>query len=355
MQMKIGFKTTQHLVKALALAAFAAGIVPSAPAQQRSPVTLIARTPLPGIVGDFDFLALDLKRNHLFIAAEEHHTIEVFDAKTGKHLQSVSGVKTPHTLAYVADKDELFIADGGDYSCIILSGEDFHQVGRIALISGAVTGKTDSPDTDYYDSRKRIFYLGHGGKSANLPYSEIAAISVDSHKIVGRIRVEGNNLEGMAVDDAHDRLYVNIRDQKKIGVIDLRAMKVVDTWTAPDINRNTSLSFDAATNRVFVVGRSPGIFYAFDAATGKVVQQQPCVDIADSMTWDPQMKRVYITGSQGLSIFEQKDKDHYTELANLPTNGGKTAVYSAQLKQLYIVHPKTSIDDAGLLIYRVNR
>ena len=352
--MTIGFKTPQHLGKFLAVAALAACMLPAAHGQQRSPVTLVSSTTLPEIVGDFDFFALDMKRNRLFIAAEEHHSIEVFEATTGKHLQSVGGVKTPHTLAYVADKDELFIADGGDSSCIILSGSDFHQVERIALTDGSVTGKTDSPDTGYYDSKKRIFYVGDGGKSANLPYSEIAAISVDTHKVVGRIRIDGINLEGMAVDDANDRLYVNIRDKKQIGVVDLRAMKLIDTWTTPDLNLNTSLSFDATTNRVFVIGRKPGIFYAFDGSTGKVVQQQPCVNIADAMTWDPQMKRVYISGSQGLSIFHQQDKDHYTELANIPTNGGKTSFYSPQLKQFYVVHPKTTIDDAGLLVYRVN-
>jgi len=158
----------------------------------------------------------------------------------------------------------------------------------------------------------------------------------------------------MAVDDMHDRMYVNLRDQKKVGVIDLQQMKVIDTWTTPDLNINTSLAFDAVNQRVFVVGRKPGIFYAFDATTGKVVEQQSCVNIADGMLWDPTMKRIYIAGSQGLSILHQDTKDHYSKLTELPTNGGKTALYVPQLKQLFVVHPKTSIDDAGLLVYRVN-
>jgi DNA-binding beta-propeller fold protein YncE len=323
--------------------------------QPKEPVTLIRSIPIPGIEGDFDFLAVDLKRDHLFIAAEEHHTVEVFEASTGKHLHSITGLKTPHTLAYVADKDELFVADGGDYSCIILSGADFHQVDRVQLIDGSVTGKTDSPDVGYYDAKKRLFFIGNGGKSAGLAYSEITAISVDTHKIVGQIRVEANNVEAMAVDDAHDRMYVNLRDQKKVGVIDLKQMKLIDTWTTPDLSLNTSLAFDAVNQRVFVVGRKPGTFYAFDAMTGKVVEQQQCVNIADGMIWDPQMKRIYIAGSQGLTVLHQDSKDHYTKLAELPTNGGKTALYIPELKQLFVVHPKTSIDDAGLLLYRVNQ
>jgi hypothetical protein len=66
------------------------------------------------------------------------------------------------------------------------------------------------------------------------------------------------------------------------------------------------------------------------------------------------MRRLYISGSQGLSIFQQNSPDKYTELLNLPTNGGKTSTYVRAVNQLYVIHPKTDIDIAGLLIYRVN-
>ncbi|HEX7929549.1 MAG TPA: hypothetical protein VF470_01385, partial [Sphingomicrobium sp.] len=75
-------------------------------------VQLAHTTSLPGIEGDYDFLAVDLQHDRLFIAGEEHHTIEVFKASTGQHLQSAGGVKTPHALAYVAEKNELVVADG---------------------------------------------------------------------------------------------------------------------------------------------------------------------------------------------------------------------------------------------------
>lgn len=319
-----------------------------------NPVTMTAWTPLPGIEGDFDFLTVDTKRNHVIIAAEEHHTLEIFDAETGKHLQSVPGVKTPHTLAYIAEKDELIVADGGDSSALFLSAEDFHQVARVALIDGSVTGKTDSPDVGYYDAKRRTFYIGNGGKSANLPYSEETAINVDTHQITGRIRVEGNNLEASAIDEAADRMYVNIRDKKQIGVIDLKTQTVVDTWATPDLNLNTSMALDTATHRLFVVGRKPGIFYVFDTTTGKVVEQQSSMNIADGMAWDPASKRIYVFASQGMSIFHQDSADHYTKLADVPTNGAKTGLLMPSKKLLFVVHPKTSIDDAGLMVYRLN-
>ena len=315
-------------------------------AATQPPITLLSTTPLPEIVGDFDHFAVDLKRGHLFVSAEEHHSIELFDLKSGKHLQSIGGVQTPHTLAFVPEKDELFISDGGASACVILSGADFHETGRIPLAGG--------PDSAFYDADAKIFYVGNGGRGAKSPTTKITEISVIDHGVLGEIEIDGDNVESMAVDHAHNRLFVNIRDKKQVGVVDLGTRQTVSRWTAPEMNRNTTLTFDPTFQRVFVAGRTPGKFFVFDAGDGHVVSTLDCVNIADGMVWDSASHRIYITGSQGVSVFRQHSKDEYEKLAELPTNGGKTSIYIPQLKQLYIVHPKTEIDNAALLVYQVN-
>ncbi len=319
------------------------------------PVTLLRTVYLPEIVGDFDHFAVDMKRNHLFVSAEVHHSVEMFDLKTGEHLRSIGGLKTPHSLAFDTTKDELLVADGGDSALILLDPTDFHRIDRVQLIDGSATGKGDSPDAAYYDVKTHLYYIGNGGVSANQPDSTISVFSPAEGKIIDQIKVPGNNLESMVVDDAHHRLYVNIRDKKEIGVIDLTTKKVITSWTAPDMNKNTALTLDPSAGRLFVAGRNPGTLYIFNVATGKLVARMPCVNVNDDMTWDPAMKRLYVSGSQGLSIFRQNSPDSYTEILNLPTNGGKTSTYVRAVHQLYVIHPKTDIDIAGLLVYRVNR
>ena len=322
-------------------------------AEPQVPVTLVSTTYLPEIVGDFDHFAVDLKRNHLFVSAEVHHSIEMFDLKTGAHLQSIGGFKTPHSVAFAPEKDELLVADGGDSALILLSGDDFHRIGRVQLIDGSATGHGDSPDAAYYDAASRLYYIGNGGASANLPDSEISVFSVDQGKLIDKISIPGNNVESMGIDHIHHRLYVNIRDKQQIGVIDLVAKTVIATWTAPGLQKNTALAVDEKNELVFVAGRNPGIFYVFDK-NGKVISQKPCANINDDMTWDPVLKRVYVSGTQGLSIFHQDSPDTYAAIANIPTNGGKTSLYVPEVKQFYIIHPQTSVDIAGLLVYRVN-
>jgi hypothetical protein len=326
----------------------------AAAAGEASPVTLVRTIYMPEIIGDFDHFTVDLKRDHLFVSAEVHHSVEMFDLKTGDHLQSIGGFKTPHSMAFAAEKDELMVADGGDSSLVLLSGEDFHRVDRIQLIDGSATGKGDSPDAAYYDAANRLYYIGNGGFSANLPDSQISIFSVDQGKLVGSISVPGNNVESMGVDNLHHRLYVNIRDKHQVGVVDLQTGKLITTWTTPDLNANTALAVDPEHERVFVAGRKPGIFYVFDR-DGKVVAQKPCVNINDDMTWDPILQRVYVSGTQGLSIFHQDSPDNYTEIANIPTNGSKTSYYVPRVHQFFVIHPKTDVDIAGLLVYRVNK
>ncbi len=326
----------------------------TAVAGDASPVTLVKTIYMPEITGDFDHFTVDLRRGHLFVSAEVHHSIEMFDLNTGDHLQSIGGFKTPHSIAFAPEKDELMVADGGDSSLVLLSGEDFHRLDRIQLIDGSATGKGDSPDAAHYDVQNRLYYIGNGGISANLPDSEISIYSVDQGKLVGSISIPGNNVESMGVDNLHLRLYVNIRDKHQVGVIDLQTRKVIDTWTTPDLNANTALAVDPEHERVFVAGRKPGILYVFDR-NGKVVAQKPCVNINDDMTWDPVLQRIYVSGTQGLSIFHQDSHDSYTEIANIPTNGGKTSYYVPQVHQFFVIHPKTDVDIAGLLVYRVNQ
>lgn len=323
-------------------------------AEMKSPITLVSQTELPEIVGDFDHLTVDLKRNHLFVTAEVHHSVEVFDLRTGQHLQSLSGFKTPHSIAFAPAKDELMVCDGGDSSLVLLSGADFQRLDRIQLIDGSATAKGDSPDAAYYDAVNRLYYIGNGGISANLQNSKISIFSVDQGKLIGDIDVEGNNVEAMGIDLSANRLYVNIRDKKEVGVYDLATRKLVTTWTAPDMNRNTALIVDSKAHRIFVGGRKPAFLYVFNPE-GIVVQKLPMVENNDDMNWDPTKKLLYVSGSQGLSIYHQETPDSYTEVARIPTNGGKTALLVRQVGLFFDIHPKTDIDTAGLLVYRTVR
>jgi hypothetical protein len=138
----------------------------------QEPLELIKNIPLPEVTGgDFDHFAVDLNENRLYVPSEVYASIEVFNLKTGEHLRSATGlVKSPHMLALMPDKKELFVADAHDASCDVLDASDLHLLKRIALEPG--------PDFGVYDDASKILYLGNGGKSAQADFSYISLISM---------------------------------------------------------------------------------------------------------------------------------------------------------------------------------
>ena len=72
--------------------------------QEKLPLKLVATTPLPDFTGDFDHFAVDLKGKRLFLTAEDHKTVEVFDLE-GKRIHSITGFGQPHAAVVLADSN----------------------------------------------------------------------------------------------------------------------------------------------------------------------------------------------------------------------------------------------------------
>ena len=76
---------------------------------------------------------------------------------------------------------------------------------------------------------------------------------------------------------------------------------------------NYPMTLDEADHRLFVVTRFPARLLVFDTNTGKTVQSLPAVGDCDDLFYDPARKRIYASGGEGaISVFQQKDADHYT-------------------------------------------
>src|ERR1700674_4142849 len=82
-------------------------------AQANAPLKLLHTTPLPDFKGDLDHFAVDLKGHRLFVTAEVHKTVEVFNLKTGERIHSITGFGTPHEILFRPDSNTLIVADGG--------------------------------------------------------------------------------------------------------------------------------------------------------------------------------------------------------------------------------------------------
>src|SRR5262245_10650420 len=136
-------------------AAIGAPACRSTEAQTSAALRQTAAVRLPGVKGRIDHLAFDPARQHLFVAALGHDTVEVLDTAAGTHLKSLSGFHEPQGIAYVSDSNAVAIANGGTGTLQLLDADTFATRWTIAIASDA--------DNVRYDAMARRVYVAAVG------------------------------------------------------------------------------------------------------------------------------------------------------------------------------------------------
>jgi DNA-binding beta-propeller fold protein YncE len=299
-------------------------------AQAKPPLKLVATTPLPGFSGDFDHFGVDLKGNRLFLTAEEHQSVEVFDLKTGRRIHSITGFEEPHAMVYLPESGRLIVTDGNEKAGMVrvVDGKDYKFVDTIQL--------PPNVDAGAYNPVKQQYYAEVGG-GAQAKTHLLSVIDTKTFQHVGDIALPGNRSEAMAIDRAGKKLYVNLTGTDEVGVVDLDTRQLVARWPVPDAHVENSMALDEPNHRLFIATRQPAKFFVYNTDTGKVVTVLPCAGFNDDMWLDTARKRIYVTGSETTSVFEQQDADHYRSIAEVPTGyRARTSVFVPSLNRLYV-------------------
>jgi DNA-binding beta-propeller fold protein YncE len=300
-------------------------------AQDKLPLKLIATIPLPDLVGDLEFFAPDLKGNRLFLCAENSKTVEVFNLDTGKRIRTIKGFGEPHDIVYLTDANKLIITDGGDdFGWVeLVNGENYQIIDKIKLPNGV--------DEAVFDPVNQYFYVESGSDEPGGKTHFINIIDAKNFKLVGHITLPGKTSNAMAVDHAAGKLYVNNSGTSEVVVVDLGTRQMIAHWPLPEAHNLNGLAFDEANHRVFSATRSPAKFWVLSTDTGKIVTTLPCTDYNDHMMFDAARKRIYITGTETLTVIQQRDADHYEHLADVPAGyRSKTSIFIPELNRVYV-------------------
>lgn len=315
---------------------------------QKTPLKLEHTTPLPELHdGDFDHFLADVEGNRLFATAEENSKVLVFDLTTNKLIHSIDDLKAPHSLLYRADLKKLFVVDGDLGEVKIYDTESYKPAGSVKLREGA--------DASAYDPSSKYLYVVNGGKDAKLPNSYITVIDTDAAKTVGEIKMDSNDVEGMAFEKSGSRMFVNVRGNSTVEVFDRSNRKLLATWAVSEAGKKpTAIALDEGSHRLFVGTRDPGKLVVLDTNSGKVVTSYPATAMVDDMAFDGGHKRIYFAGSEFLDVFQQSDADHYDRIAHIATAfRAKTAILIPELNKYYVAVPHHEKQIAELRVYEV--
>jgi len=315
--------------------------------QSQQPLRLIQTISIPNVKGRLDHLDLDITGQRLFVSALENGTVEAVSLRTGKWIRSIPGFRKPQGISYIASINKLFVASGDDGMVRVFRGDTFELLDSIQLEPG--------PNRVAYDANSQILYVGYGGKDAGKDYGEIAVIDAHRDAKVRDIRVDAHPAE-LLLDKAGRTLIALIPAANEIQVADTKTGQVVSKWPVTS-QRPGDAALDELNDRLFIGTHTPPEMIAIDSKTGKEVAALSTVDGMDGVYFDARRHRIYISGGRGFDVgsvyvYQQRDADHYSEIAKLPTGpGAGTSFWSPELDRYYVAAPAHDAESAAILVY----
>lgn len=305
--------------KAVAVRDEMAGRIESA-AQLFEPAAMrfAGRVDLPGYSGDFDHFAADAGSGRLFLAAEDHGTLEVFDLKSLAHRKTVKGVEVPHAILPWPPLNRLVVTDSGAKGSRAFDLATLKPVSPPPFARGA--------DSAFLDAGRGRLYAVTGGADAKLPTATLEQLDLASGAIVARHEFDAPKVEAMAVEAQGPRLYINVTAKGEIAVLDKESLAPIAQWKVEEAMANAPMAFDEARRRLFIVTRKPGHLIVKDADSGTTIAHFPAPERADEVVYDAKRQRVYVLGGEGrIGVYRQVDAMTYREeawIASAP--GAKT-------------------------------
>jgi DNA-binding beta-propeller fold protein YncE len=326
-------------VLARAVLVIAMAFLPAvAEAQQTSsaPLTLERKIPLEKVSGRIDHLAIDSKRQRLFVAELGNNSLGVVDLAAGKLLRRITGLREPQGVAYVPFADSVYVANGGDGSVRVLAGDGLGPTGRIEL--------GDDADNVRLDTLRNRVLVGYG-KGA------LAVIDPASRTKAADIRLQAHP-EGFQIDETGTRVFVNVPDAHDIEVVDLAAGSVRSVPTQ-GAGSNFPMAIDPEAHRVLVVFRSPPTLMALSTEDGQVVARAETCGDADDVFVDAKRRRVYVSCGEGVIDVLEPAEAGYRRLGRVPTvSRARTSLFVPELDRMFVAVRARSNEPAAIWVFR---
>lgn len=292
---------------------------------------------LPNVKGGFDLMAVDVKGQRLFVSAEDNHTVEVINLRTGKPLLSLPGFNEPKWVAYLSQGNRIFVSTGGDGKVTELDGKTYKVVNTFSF--------KEACNNLRFDNSTNQLFVGVGKT-----FGSLGIIDVNQNKIVGEIPLSGY-LKQFEIDG--DSVYVNLPDKNTIEVVSLSSSKTISSWAVTEAKRNVPMAIDRIHQRLFVACE-PGKFIIYSTKTGKSIQSLNISKDADGIYYDTKRSCIYISCGEGnIDVIEQKDANNYNLIHNISTaKSAGTSLFSPQLDKYILAVPQSINQTAEIRVYQ---
>jgi DNA-binding beta-propeller fold protein YncE len=304
-------------------------------AASQAPLPALSGSVAIGGSGGWDYVSVDPASHLVYVSHESR--FHIVDPAAGKVVAEIPGLAGVHGIALALEWNRGFITCGKEDKLAVV------DLATSAVIARIPTGS--KPDAVLYDAfSRRVFVANNDGAS-------LTVVDPASQKAVGTVALAG--APETVQSDGAGKLYVNLEDTNQVQVVDARTLKVLATWSLAPHATPTGMAIDAAHNRLFVGCRS-GQLVVLDLLTGGIKATVPIGAGVDACAFDPETRRVFASCKDGtLAVIAAETHDAYTLVGTLTTeSGSKTMTLDPSTHMLFV--PAAGKDKAGfqLLQYK---
>ena len=177
----------------------------------------------------------------------------------------------------------------------------------------------------------RVYILSHEDPS-------ITVVDPKDGSVVGTVNV-GGALE-QAQSDGQGKLYVNIEDQKKIAVVDVKTLKVITKYDLGDSAGGPGgLGLDVKNHILFAMCAEPSVCVVLNAEDGKVLATLPIGNRTDGGGFNPNTMEAWSSQRDGtLTIIKETNPTNFVVEQTVQTKPGcKTSSLDTRNNRIVLI------------------
>jgi DNA-binding beta-propeller fold protein YncE len=340
------------LPEAVSLSIFAAAM--QLTAQKAASDYELKPIPLPASSGvvRLDYFAYDRAAGKLWVPASNTGSVDVIDDNSDA-VSQVPGFKTGEvelrgrkitlgpTSVSVGD-GVVYIGNRGDSSLCIIDAHSLER-GECLQVAPPSAGPAAAPDGVVYVAATRELWITTGAPPLGISSADKSLQIFDASdprhlKRKTKIPLDGS-AEGYAVDNERGLFYTNLEETGQTIAIDVRSHKVIATWN-PGSPELQGLALDNKRNFLFVAC-GDHVVSIQAGHDGKVLDSITTGTGLDNIDYSTDAKLLYAAASQAasLTVAEVDDQGKFHLKATVPTVTGARGVVAGKGETAYLIDP----------------
>jgi hypothetical protein len=282
--------------------------------------------------GGWDYLTIDSAAHRLYLS--HGNVAVVLDTETDKIIGQIDGAQGIHGVAVAPKLGRGFTSNGRENKVSIFDLATLKTLSKVEV--GA------NPDWIMFEPTQSEVYTFNGrGKSSTL-------IAADTGKVVATIALGGKPETAMA-DATLGRIYINIEDTNEVVAVDMKKHEVVARWPITPNEAPSGMAIDLAHQRLFLGCGDSNTMAMMDYTTGKIVASVPIGAGVDACSFDPGTQLAFSScGASGtVTIAHEDGPNKLTVVQTLTTEArARTMTLDPATHKIYLASA-TFVTPAG--------